>query len=257
MMNARHAWVLSFGMMLTGLAQRAAADEAADLSKIAPEVLDKEQRTEAAGMIDRDIRRRTDEANARNRQEWARIKTREQWEKYRDERIERLRRSLGEYPTAGKLNVRVTGIVNGDGFKIENVVYESRPGQWVPGNLYVPARPRKSMPGILIAHAHHRDKPQSELQDMGMTWARAGCLVLVIDQVGYGERRSHPFHRAEDFPTPYRPTRQDYFFRYDTGVQLQLLGDSLMGWMVHDLRRGVDLLLTRDGIDPKRIIILG
>ena len=32
-----------------------------------------------------------------------------------------------------------------------------------------------------------------------MTWARAGCLVLVIDQVGYGERRSHPFHRDEDY----------------------------------------------------------
>lgn len=42
----------------------------------------------------------------------------------------------------------------------------------------------------MIAHAHHRDKSQGEMQDMGMTWARAGCLVLVIDQVGYGQRRS-------------------------------------------------------------------
>src|SRR6266496_3253628 len=197
-LGRRHAWVLSLGTMLTGFARLAAADEAADLSKVAPEVLGKEQRGEAAGMIARDIRRRTAEVNARNRAEWYKIKTRQQWEKYRDERIERLRRSLGEYPPAGKLNVRVTGIVKGDRFKIENVVYESRPGQWVPGNLYVPAEPRKSMPGILIVHAHHRDKPQSELQDMGMTWARAGCLVLVIDQVGYGERRSHPFHRADD-----------------------------------------------------------
>src|SRR5262249_39604736 len=81
----------------------------ADLSKVAPEVLSKEQRTAAAGMIDRDIQRRTDEVNARNRQEWARIKSREQWEKYRDERIERLRRSLGEYPPAGKLNERRPG----------------------------------------------------------------------------------------------------------------------------------------------------
>src|SRR5262245_51109554 len=195
----RHAWVLSFGMMLTGLAQRALADESADLSKVAPEVLSKEQRTAAAGMIDRDIQRRTDEVNTRNRQEWARIKTREQWEKYRDERIERLRRSLGEYPPAGKLNVRVTGVVNGEGFKIENVVYESRPGQWVPGNLYVPAKPRKTMPGLLIVHAHHRYKPQTELQDMGMTWARAGCTVLVIDQSGYGGRRAHPCASANGY----------------------------------------------------------
>ena len=129
-----------------GFAQPAAAVEAADLSKVVPEVLGKEQRGEAAGMIEHDIRRRTAMVNTRNREAWYKIKTREQWEKYRDERIERLRRSLGEYPPAGKLNVRVTGVVKGDGFKIENVVYESRPGQWVPGNLYAPAEPRKSMP---------------------------------------------------------------------------------------------------------------
>ena len=35
------------------------------------------------------------------------------------------------------------------------------------------------MPGLLIVHSHHRDKTHGELQDMGMTWARAGCLVLV------------------------------------------------------------------------------
>jgi dienelactone hydrolase len=252
-----HTWVLALAALWTGLAQPATADDAAEISKLRPEVLRQDQRREASGMIESDIRRRTDAANARNRAARSRIATRAQWEKYRDERLARLRRSLGDYPPPAKLNVHLTGVVKGDGFTIEKLVYESRPGQWVPGNLYVPARPGKSMPGILIAHAHHRDKPQRELQDMGMTWARAGSLVLVIDQVGYGERRSHPFHRAADFPKPYRVDRQDYYFRYDSGVQLQLVGDSLMGWMVWDLSRGVDLLLARDGIDPKRIILLG
>jgi cephalosporin-C deacetylase-like acetyl esterase len=253
-----HAGLLGLGVLLSGLPALAAGNEAGDLGEVVPEVLGEGQRGEAAGMIERDIRRRTAEANARNRDEWGRIQTREQWEKYRDERVGRLRRSLGEWPAPpARPEVRVTGTVGGDGFRIENVVYESRPGQWVPGNLYVPAEPRESMPGILIAHAHHRGKPQAELQDMGMTWARAGCLVLVIDQVGYGERRSHPFHRPEDYPKPYRDTRQDYFFRYDSGVQLQLLGDSLMGWFAWDLMRGVDLLLARDGIDSGRIILLG
>src|SRR6185295_13612042 len=185
------------------------------------------------------------------------IKTRDQWEKYRDERIDRLRQSLGEWPNPGKPNVKVTGVIKGDGFNIENVAYESRPELWVTGNLYVPAKPGKSMPGILIAHAHHGGKRDSELQDMGMTWARAGCMVLVIDQVGYGERRSHPFHRDADYAKPYKTGRQDYYFRYDTGVQLQLLGDSLMGWFAWDLMRGVDVLLARDGIDAKKIILLG
>ncbi len=239
------------------LSTSAVAQEVTDLSKLAPDVLTKEQRSDARGMIERDIQRRSAKFNARTREEWDKVTTKEQWEKFRDDRIGKLRLSLGEWPQPGKLNARVTGTVTGDGFTVENVAYESRPGLWVAGNLYVPAKPGKTMPGILIAHAHHGGKKDSELQDMGMTWARAGCVVLVSDQVGYGERRSHPFSRSEDYPKPYKMGRQDYFFRYDTGVQLQLLGDSLMQWMAWDLMRGVDLLLSRDGIDPKRIILLG
>jgi dienelactone hydrolase len=160
-------------------------------------------------------------------------------------------------PPPATLPVHSSGTVNGDRFRIEKLVYETRPGVWVTAHLYCPEPSPESMPGLLIAHSHHRDKPQSELQDMGMTWARAGCLVLVIDQTGHGERRAHPFHRAEDFPKPFQVSRQDYRFRYDSGVQLHLLGDSLMGWMAWDWMRAVDLLLARPGIDPRRIAILG
>lgn len=250
--------VLSILVVLALSAYPLSADEAnTELRKLATDVLTKDQRSDASGMLDRDIRRRTDAFNVRNREAWYKIRTRDEWEQYRDERISRLRRSLGDYPQPGKPRVKVTGIVPGDGFQIENLLYEGLGGQWVAGNLYRPSKPGTSMPGILIAHSHHRGKTESELQDMGMTWARAGCLVLVIDQVGYGERRSHPFNTDADFPKPFKAGRQDYYFRYDTGVQLQLLGDSLMGWMAWDLMRGVDLLLTLDGIDPKRIILLG
>ncbi len=209
-------------------------------------------------MIERDLRRRREVANQQNRAEWDAIGSRAQWETYRDARIARLRESLASFPPPPKkLNVKVTGVLEGDGFRIENVLYETRPGDWVTANLYLPAKPRKSMPGILIAHAHHAPKKQGEMQDMGMTWARAGCQVLVIDQVGYGERRSHPFDGSEDYAKEYRVSRQDYYHRYDTGIQLQLVGDSLMGWFAWDLMRGVDLLLAREGTAPNRIIILG
>src|SRR5262249_5594956 len=49
----QHAWLLSLGLMLAGLAPLTAADD--DLGKVAPEVLGKEQRREAVGMIERDI----------------------------------------------------------------------------------------------------------------------------------------------------------------------------------------------------------
>ncbi len=83
---------------------------------------------------------------------------------------------------------------------------------------------------------------------MGMTWARQGCLVLVMDQLGHGERRQHPFVTEKDYAGSFRPSRQDYYFRYNVGIQLHLIGDSLLGWMVWDLRRGIDLLLGQPGI---------
>src|SRR5205814_1767379 len=108
-----------------------AAGDSVELGKVAPEVLTREQRAEAAGMIERDVRRRTAAANARNREAWSRITNRAEWEAYRDERVGRLRRSLGEYPPPPvKPDVRVTGVARGDGFTVENVAYQSRPGQW-------------------------------------------------------------------------------------------------------------------------------
>jgi cephalosporin-C deacetylase-like acetyl esterase len=153
--------------------------------------------------------------------------------------------------------VRVTRTLEGDGYRIDNLVFESRPDLTVTANLYRPEEPLGTLPGILICHSHHAPKTQGELQDMGMTWARSGCLVLVIDLPGHGERRTHPFVEAGDYPRPFRVGRQDYYFRYNTGIQLALAGESLLGWIVWDLERGVDLLLSRPGIDKDRIILLG
>jgi len=209
--------------------------------------------------IERDIRLRTEAFNAEHRAAWAKVQTRADWEAYRDQRIAALRTSLGELPAPGPVRVEVTRRIPLGKIAIENMLYESRPGVWVAGNLYVPdpLPTTRRLPGILLAHAHHRGKTQSELQDMGMTWAHAGCAVLVIDQLGYGERRTHPFATEKDYAKTFPVSRQDYYFRYDTGLQLQLLGDSLMGWFVSDLSRGVDVLLARPEVDPQRILLLG
>jgi dienelactone hydrolase len=209
-------------------------------------------------MVTRDVRARIQAANQRDSKAWQQVKGRADWEKFRDARLEALRASLGKFPShPADLNVRTTKTLEGDGYRIDNLVFESRPGLWVTANLYMPAKPAGSMPGILICHSHHNPKSQSELQDMGMTWARLGCIVLVMDQLGHGERRLHPFVDAAAFAGSFRVGRQDYYFRYNGGMQLHLIGDSLIGWMVWDLMRGVDLLLARPGIDKDRIILLG
>jgi cephalosporin-C deacetylase-like acetyl esterase len=233
---------------------------AVQLGKLDGTVLatDRDKAKQLGQMLSRSARSRRDAINQSETRAWEEIKTRQDWEPYRDIRVRALRDSLGRFPPVPKdLKVRVTRTLEGDGFRIENLVFETRPGVVATANLYQPAKSHELMPGILICHSHHNPKSQGELQDMGMTWARLGCLVLVMDQLGHGERRQHPFVDNTSYPQAFRPGRQDYYFRYNIGIQLHLLGDSLMGWMVWDLERGVDLLRARPGIDKTRIILLG
>src|SRR5262245_38023748 len=182
-------------------------------------------------------------AGDRGSEAWSRLRNKADWEKYRAARIAALKRSLGTFPEVPKeLKIDVRKTLEGDDHRIDCLTFESRPGLLVTANLYRPAKARKGMPGIAIIHSHHNPKTQGELQDMGVMWAKAGCYVLVMDQLGHGERRQHPFITPKDYPGSFRPSRQDYFFRYNLAIQLQIIGESLMGWMVWDIMRGIDVL---------------
>jgi dienelactone hydrolase len=255
-MRIRCFAALVLGMVfVTGSVSR--ADELASaLAKLSPNVLKESESLRE--MLPRDIYGRIRAANQQSTADWRKIQSRADWEAFRDERIARLRKSLGDItPQPQEVTINVTSKIEEDGYLIQNVTYESRPGVTVTANLYVPTPPREKMPGILLSHSHHSPKSQGELQTMGGLWARAGCYVLVPDHVGHGERRQHPFATAADYPEKFQVGRQDYHFRYNTAMQLYVAGESLMGWMVRDLRRGVDVLLAQEGIDAERIALLG
>jgi len=201
-----------------------------------------------ASMIARQVSAQLHAAGRAERAAWEKVQNRAAWEEFREARIKALRASLGSFPPVPRdLKVQRTGSHKGDGFQVDNLVFESRPGLLVTANLYRPLQPKESLPGIIICTSHHQPKNVGARQDMGMTWARAGCLVLIPDHLGHGERRQHPF--PESVP-------HDYQCRFDAGVQLSLVGESLMGWLVWDLMRGVDVLLAQPGIDPQRIVVI-
>ncbi|MFO0825649.1 MAG: acetylxylan esterase [Gemmataceae bacterium] len=199
-----------------------------------------------AGMLARDHAARLREANAADRTAWAEVRDRAGWERFRDARLRALRSSLGTFPEPPKdVKSRVTATHDGEGYQVDNLVIETRAGLLMTANLYRPTKPATSMPGVLIVHSHQQPKHVGWRQDMAMTWARAGCVVIVPDLVGHGERRQHPF--PESSP-------HEYHFRYDSAIQFSLIGDSLMGWFVWDLMRAVDVLLKQPGVDAKRVI---
>jgi dienelactone hydrolase len=256
------SFVFAFPALLLASAL-ARADEAntnlaAQLRKLDGTVIAGEQARNLSRMVWQEGRTRLRAAALRENEAWQKVQTRADWEAFRDSRVRALRESLGPLPAPPiDRKVRVTRSLKGPGYRIENVVFESQPGLVVTANLYLPAPPPRSLVGVLIVPSHHNPKTQPELQDMGVTWARQGCAVLVPDVLGHGERRQHPFAGADSYPRPFKVGRQDYYFRYNTGVQLQLIGDSLMGWMVADLRRCLDVLLTVPGIDRERIVVIG
>ncbi len=222
---------------------------AAELASAPRHVWTDSERTALAAdrMWDKNLRSRAMQAALAERSDWEIVATMADWEKFRDRRLRALRRSLEPFPERTPLRASVTRRLDyGDGFVIENVLFESRPGLVVAANLYLPAKRTGRVPAIVVVHAHHSPKFWWELQDLGMTWARAGTAVLVMDQLGAGER-------IQSQPWP----RESYYSRYALGIQLYVAGESLMKWMVWDLMRGIDLLLERPYIDPQRIVMLG
>jgi hypothetical protein len=247
--GARLGW-LAVAVLLGGADSGRANDLAEQLRKLDARVivLGTVRQPPLASMVSRDLDARLRMANRAEAQAWQQVRTRADWERFRDARLQALRASLGELPPASRdLGVRITRSHEGDGYRVDNLVYEGRPGLRITANLYRPARPSAAMPGILICHSHQQPKHVGVRQDMAMTWARAGCLVLVPDHLGHGERAQHPF--AENSP-------HDYHGRYDLGIQLHLVGEGLMGWLAWDLMRGVGVLLAQKDIDPKRLLLI-
>jgi dienelactone hydrolase len=198
-------------------------------------------------MLENSIKKRMAMYADLEKNSWKQINSVEDWEKFRNKSLLALFNSLGPLPERTPLNPIVTRRIDkGDGFVIENIVFESRPNLIVTANLYLPDKFSGRIPAIIVVHSQHAPKTQSELQDMGMTWARSGTAVFIMDQLCAGERtQTQPW------------SRESYYGRYSLGNQLYLAGESLIKWMAWDIIRGIDLLVERNYIDPKRIVLLG
>lgn len=174
------------------------------------------------------------------------------------QRQERIRKTvianLGGLPASDTpLNARMTGTVEGEGFRIEKVIFESRPRNYVTANLYLPAQHTGRTGAVLFLSGHHdAGKAFPEHQNVCQTLVKAGLVVLAQDPVGQGERSSYYDPATKRTDIAVGPLEHDY-----AGAQCRFLGDTLARYMLHDAMRGIDYLISRPEVDPAKIGVTG
>ena len=94
-------------------------------------------------------------------------------------------------PPRTPLNPQVVRTRELDGYRIENIMFESRPDFRVTGNLYVPAG-RGPFPGIISPCGHYQlARMQPDYQAVYLNLVKNGFVVLAYDPIGQGERRQY------------------------------------------------------------------
>jgi dienelactone hydrolase len=96
-------------------------------------------------------------------------------------------------PERTALNTRTLGSFERQGYRVEKIVYESRPKFYIPANLYIPTASKPPFPGVLFQMGHAlAGKAADTYQRCCQALARQGYLVLAFDPMGQGERAYYP-----------------------------------------------------------------
>ena len=137
------------------------------------------------------------------------------------------------------LNVKVTGTIKRDGYRIEKLYYESLPGLYVPADLYIPDGIKEPRAAILYVCGHSPTQ-QVHYQPFPDKYARLGFVTLIIETIQMGEVKG--YHWGE-----YAYGWFNWYSRgYDpAGVEL---------W---NAIRGLDLLVSRPEVDPDKLGVTG
>ncbi|MBI3882172.1 MAG: acetylxylan esterase [Verrucomicrobia bacterium] len=185
-------------------------------------------------------------------------------------------------PTKTPLHAVIHGRVERDDYTIDRVFFESFPGHFVCGNLYLPKNPPKGgkMPGILCPHGHwpkgrfmdldagsaavkeqlaigaerFESGARSPLQARCVQLARMGCAVFFYDMLGNADSIQITDHRTGRRAELDGTGRGSYGL-FSTMADLQL--QSNFGLQTWNSIRALDFLLTVPGVDATRTSCTG
>lgn len=86
------------------------------------------------------------------------------------------------------LNVRITGVVERQGYRIEKLYFESLPRVYVTANLYIPENLLSPAPGV-VYFCGHSPTQKIHYQSHPRRWAQLGFVTLIVDTIQFGEIR--------------------------------------------------------------------
>lgn len=160
----------------------------------------------------------------------------------------RMREMMHGMPERTPLNPEIVGRFSRPGYRVETVLFQSRPDFWVPATLYIP-QGAGPFPGIISPCGHYADaRIQPSYQAAYQTMAHSGLVVLAFDPVGQGERRQYWDPLTGETEVGGATTEHSM-----AGQQLLLMGEDLTQYRVWDGIRAIDYLLTRPEVDASRI----
>jgi cephalosporin-C deacetylase-like acetyl esterase len=169
-----------------------------------------------------------------------------EWQQRRAKLRENLLKAWGGFPeTPCDLAPRKLGEIQRDGYRVEKLIFQTRPGVWMTANAYIPDKAKtEKVPAILHVHGHWAGAKQDRVpQARCIGSAKHGFFVLAVDAFGAGERgigkKLGEYHGEM------------------TGATLFPIGLPLSGLQVYENMRAVDYLQSRPEVDGKHIGITG
>lgn len=187
-----------------------------------------------------------------NRNAKAVLKTRQDAEAYVQSVRERILQCFGPFPEKSPLHPRISGVIERHAYRIEKIIFESRPEFLVTGNLYVPQGRSLPLPGVVATCGHSNNGKAAEpYQAFAQGLARQGYVVFLIDPIGQGERLQ--------YLDPNLQSRVGVGVRehLKAGNQQFLVGEFIGAWRAWDGIRALDYLLTREEVDPRHLGVTG
>lgn len=181
------------------------------------------------------------------------LRTKEDAERYVASVRSKIRQCFAPFPAERTpLNPRVTGVVERDGYRIEKLIFESRPGFLVTASLYVPTNVELPRPGVVGTCGHSNNGKAAEAyQSFSQGLAKLGLVVLIYDPIGQGERLQYV---GADLQSTVGVGVREHLY---AGNQQYLVGEFFGTWRAWDGIRALDYLQTREEVDPQQIGVTG